>query len=157
MRHIADQFWYKIRPAHLILVPLSLLFRMVVTVRRALYAAGWIRSEHLPVPVIVVGNITVGGTGKTPLVLWLAEVMRAAGYHPGIITRGYGGNENVQEVPDDADPAQAGDEPVLLAQHSGCPVWAGRERATAGQALLRHHPDVNLIITDDGLQHYRHW
>jgi tetraacyldisaccharide 4'-kinase len=155
MRHITDRFWYRIRPAHLILVPLSLLFGLVVAVRRALYAAGWIRSERLPVPVVVVGNITVGGTGKTPLVLWLAKTMRAAGYHPGIVTRGYGGNESVQEVGGDADPAQAGDEPVLLAQHSGCPVWAGRKRACAGRALLRQHPDVDVIITDDGLQHYR--
>jgi tetraacyldisaccharide 4'-kinase len=155
MNHIADRFWYRIRPAHLILFPLSLLFGLVVAVRRALFAGGWLKSQRLPVPVIVVGNITVGGTGKTPLVLWLAELLAGAGYRPGIVTRGYGGSEDVQEVPDDADPARAGDEAVLLAQRSRCPVWAGRDRVAAGRALLRHHPDVNVIISDDGLQHYR--
>jgi tetraacyldisaccharide 4'-kinase len=89
------------------------------------------------------------------LVLWLAELLAGAGYRPGIVTRGYGGSEDVQEVPDDADPARAGDEAVLLAQRSRCPVWAGRDRVAAGRALLRHHPDVNVIISDDGLQHYR--
>jgi tetraacyldisaccharide 4'-kinase len=155
MGHIADRFWYRIRPAHLILFPLSLLFGLVAAGRRALYALGWLKRERLPVPVIVVGNITVGGTGKTPLVLWLAQLLTAAGYRPGIITRGYGGSEDVQEVPPDADPARAGDEPLLLAQRSRCPVWAGRARAAAGRALLRHHIDVDVIISDDGLQHYR--
>ena len=88
MNHIADRFWYRIRPAHLILFPLSLLFGLVVAVRRALFAGGWLKSQRLPVPVIVVGNITVGGTGKTPLVLWLAELLAGAGYRPGIVTRG---------------------------------------------------------------------
>ena len=128
MGHIADRFWYRVRPAHLILFPLSLLFGLVAAGRRALYAYGWLKRERLPVPVIVVGNITVGGTGKTPLVLWLAQLLTDAGFHPGIITRGYGGNEDIQEVPPTADPARAGDEPVLLAQRSRCPVWAGRAR-----------------------------
>jgi tetraacyldisaccharide 4'-kinase len=155
MNPIADRFWYRIRPAHLFLFPLSLLFGLIVTVRRTLFALGWLKRERLPVPVIVVGNITVGGTGKTPLVLWLAELLIRAGHRPGIVTRGYRGSEDVQEVPDDADPTRAGDEPVLLAQRSRCPVWAGRDRAAAGRALLRHHPDVTVIVSDDGLQHYR--
>jgi tetraacyldisaccharide 4'-kinase len=155
MGHIADRFWYRIRPAHLFLFPLSLLFGLIVAVRRALFAVGWLKRERLPVPVIVVGNITVGGTGKTPLVLWLTGLLTEAGYRPGIVTRGYGGSEDVQEVPGDADAARAGDEAVLLAQRSRCPVWAGRDRAAAARALLRHHPDVNVILSDDGLQHYR--
>jgi tetraacyldisaccharide 4'-kinase len=155
MGHIADRFWYRIRPTHLILFPLSLLFGLMAGGRRALHALGWLKCERLPVPVIVVGNITVGGTGKTPLVVWLAHLLSDAGYHPGIITRGYGGSEEIQAVPPDADPARAGDEPVLLAQRSRCPVWAGRARVAAGTALLRHHPEVDVIISDDGLQHYR--
>ncbi len=155
MGHIADRFWYRIRPAHLILFPLSLLFGAVAAARRTMYRRGWLKRERLPVPVIVVGNITVGGTGKTPLVVWLAQLLAVAGYHPGIVTRGYGGSEDVQEVLPGADPARAGDEPVLLAQRSGCPVWTGRARGTAGRALLGQHPDVNVIISDDGLQHYR--
>jgi tetraacyldisaccharide 4'-kinase len=155
MGHIADRFWYRIRPAHLLLFPLSLLFGLVAAGRRALYALGWRKCEHLPVPVIVVGNITVGGTGKTPFVVWLAQLLTDAGYHPGIVTRGYGGSEDVQQVKPDADPGRTGDEPVLLAQRSGCPVWAGRARAAAGRALLRDHPEVDVIVSDDGLQHYR--
>jgi tetraacyldisaccharide 4'-kinase len=155
MGAIADRFWYRIRPAHLLLFPLSLLFGAGAAGRRALYALGWLKRERLPVPVIVVGNITVGGTGKTPLVVWLAQCLTEAGLHPGIITRGYGGSEAIQAVPPDADPARAGDEPVLLARRSRCPVWAGRARAAAGRALLQRHPEVDVIISDDGLQHYR--
>src|SRR5688572_23750302 len=124
-----ETFWYRIRPAHLVLYPASLLFGAVTAARRALHARGMLRSERMPVPVIVVGNLSVGGTGKTPLVLWLAQLLRQHGWSPGIVTRGHGGTTAVQAVPADADPAQAGDEPVLLAQRSGCPVWAGRKRA----------------------------
>lgn len=112
--------------------------------------------ERLPVPVVVVGNITVGGSGKTPLVLWLAEKLRRLGFQPGIISRGYGGKNWAQtEVMPGADPLLVGDEPVLLAKRSGCPVWIGRNRAEAARALLKAHPACNLILSDDGLQHYR--
>lgn len=107
-------------------------------------------------PVVVVGNITVGGSGKTPLVLWLAENLRSFGFQPGIISRGYGGKNCAQtEVMPDSDPFMVGDEPVLLARKSGCPVWVGRNRAEAAHALLKAHPACNLILSDDGLQHYR--
>jgi tetraacyldisaccharide 4'-kinase len=151
---VIETFWYRIRPAHLVLYPASLLFGAVVAARRALYALGLLRSERVPVPVIVVGNVSVGGTGKTPLVLWLAQLLRQHGWSPGIVTRGYGGSTAIQEVGPGADPAQAGDEPVLLAQRSGCPVWAGRRRAQAARALLGTHPACNVLISDDGLQHY---
>ncbi len=153
--HFIDYFWSRLRPAHLVLFPLSLAFWAVTGLRRWLYRIGWLKSHRLPVPVIVVGNITVGGTGKTPLVLWLAQRLTEAGYHPGIVTRGYGGSEDVQEVPPDADPAGAGDEPLLLARRGPCPVWAGRDRAATGRALLAHHREVDVVISDDGLQHYR--
>jgi len=152
--HVTDNFWYRIRPAHLVLVPAALLFGAIVGTRRKLYAMGILRTERVPVPVIVVGNISVGGTGKTPLVIWLARLLSQHRFHPGIITRGYGGNSAVQAVAADADPARAGDEPVLLAQRSGCPVWTGRRRVHAARALLAAHPDCDVLISDDGLQHY---
>ena len=155
MRHIVDLFWYRIRPAHLILYPLSLLFRTGVALRRLLYRAGILKTQRLPVPVIVVGNITVGGTGKTPLVLWLAELLLDAGHHPGIITRGYRGSEKLQEVHASSDPAQAGDEAVLLARRRRGPVFTSRDRVAAGRGLLAAHPDCNVLISDDGMQHYR--
>jgi tetraacyldisaccharide 4'-kinase len=152
---IAEQFWYRVRPAHLILYPLSLLFRAGVAVRRLLHRSGVLRSERLPVPVIVVGNITVGGTGKTPLVLWLADRLLDSGYRPGIITRGYRGTERLQEVSPGSDPAQAGDEALLLARRSHSPVFACRDRVAAARALLEAYPACDVLISDDGLQHYR--
>jgi tetraacyldisaccharide 4'-kinase len=151
---VIEHFWYRLRPAHLVLIPLSLLFGAAVWVRRALYARSILRSKRLAVPVIVVGNISVGGTGKTPLVLWLAELLRAQGWRPGIVTRGYGGTQRVQEVTPDSDPASAGDEPLLLARRSSVPVFAGRQRAAAACALLAAHPECDVLIGDDGLQHY---
>jgi tetraacyldisaccharide 4'-kinase len=112
----------------------------------------------LPVPVIVVGNIFIGGTGKTPLTIWLAEALRAAGMRPGIISRGHGGAAGQDGAPravtQGSDPRVVGDEPLLIAQRTGCPVVIGRQRAEAGRALLAMHPDVDVLITDDGLQHY---
>jgi tetraacyldisaccharide 4'-kinase len=151
---VLEYFWYRVRPAHIVLYPLSLIFATVAATRRALYRSGWRNSLRVRVPVMVVGNITVGGTGKTPLVTWLAEFLKDNGYHPGIVTRGYGGTEQVQEVRADSDPTVAGDEPVLLARRSNVPVFAGRKRPEAASALLRAHPQCDLILSDDGLQHY---
>jgi tetraacyldisaccharide 4'-kinase len=151
---VIDTFWHRIRPAHLVLYPASLLFGALVAARRWLHAHGMLHSERLPVPVIVVGNISVGGTGKTPLVIGLARALARHGFKPGIITRGYGGTSAVQPVTPQADPARAGDEPVLLAQRSGCPVWTGRRRVQAARALLAANPECDVLISDDGLQHY---
>ena len=143
-----------------LLWPLSLLFRLIGALRRALYAAGWLRSTRLPVPVIVVGNIFVGGTGKTPLTIWLVQMLRQAGYVPGVISRGYAapstdGKPSVQHVSATSLAAEVGDEPLLIATHGQCPVVVGRNRVAAAEALLQAHPEVNLILSDDGLQHYR--
>jgi tetraacyldisaccharide 4'-kinase len=154
LTRLLEYFWYRVRPGHLILYPLSMVFGALAASRRALYRAGWLRSRHMPVPVVVVGNITVGGTGKTPLVLWLTDRLQERGRRPGIVTRGYGGVQRVREVTPDSDPAVAGDEPVLLARRSGVPVFAGRRRPEAAHALLAAHPDRDVIVTDDGLQHY---
>lgn len=107
-------------------------------------------------PVVVVGNITVGGSGKTPLVIHLARSLRERGRFPGVIALGFGGNaEAPLEVDPCDDPARVGDEALVLARNCGCPVFVGRDRAAAGRALLERHPACDVILTDDGLQHYR--
>jgi tetraacyldisaccharide 4'-kinase len=139
----------------LLLLPLSWLFGAVAALRRALYRGGWLRQERVSVPVVIVGNISVGGSGKTPLVLWLAARLRERGFNPGIVSRGYGGSATVPRAVGREDPADlVGDEPLLLARRSGCPVWIGRERAAAARGLLAAHPECDVLIADDGLQHY---
>lgn len=141
---------------HILLLPLSWLFGLVVFLRRRLYQYGWIKSYRLNVPVIIVGNINVGGTGKTPLVIWLAEQLKLAGYQPGIISRGYGGSaRQVTQVIPDTDVVLAGDEAVLIATRTRSPVFVCADRVLAGQQLLKAYPECNVIISDDGLQHYR--
>lgn len=141
---------------HILLIPISGLFFILSVVRKTLYKMGWLNTSQLSVPVIVIGNINVGGTGKTPLVIWLADQLRQAGYKPGIISRGYGGSiKTAQPVFAHSNPQQVGDEPVLLAQRAGCPVFICADRVAAGQALLNKHSECNVLISDDGLQHYR--
>lgn len=151
-----EKQWYRQSMWQLVLLPLSALFWLLSALRRAAFRYGWRASERLPVPVAVVGNITVGGSGKTPLVLWLAQFLRQQGYRPGIVSRGYGASAEAARPVDPADdPAASGDEPVLLARRSASPVWVGRDRAAAGRALLAANPDCDVILCDDGLQHYR--
>ena len=149
------RLWYTPSPLVLPLVPLSWLFRLLVALRRIAYRAGVLPSHRLPVPVIVVGNITVGGTGKTPLVIWLVEHLRGLGYRPGVVSRGHGGRARSwpQQVRPDSDPAVVGDEAVLLARHCQCPMAVGPDRVAAARALVEHH-EVDVIVSDDGLQHY---
>ena len=135
--------------------PLSLLFRALAALRVRLFRSGLLASTRLPVPVVVVGNIFIGGTGKTPLTIWLVEALRSAGFTPGIISRGHGGEGGAPRAVTSASNAQdVGDEPLLMARRTGCPVVVGRKRAEAGLALLAAHPDVDVLIADDGLQHY---
>jgi tetraacyldisaccharide 4'-kinase len=148
--------WRSHGPLAWLLLPFGLLFFLVVTGRRWLYRGGILKSEALPVPVVVVGNINVGGSGKTPLVIWLARALHAAGRQPGIVSRGYGrSGDGVREVGAGDTAAEAGDEPVLLRRRSGCPVFVGRDRVAAAHALLAAHPACDVILADDGLQHYR--
>jgi len=145
------------------LLPVAALFRGLATLRRGLYRHGALPREQLPVPVIVVGNIAVGGSGKTPAVLWLIEALREAGRHPGIVSRGHGGRAAASGTPHlvAADPDSSpcpdfyGDEPVMLARQAGCPVAVGRDRPAAARALLAAHPECDVIVSDDGMQHYR--
>lgn len=139
--------------AQCLLLPLSWLFALLAAARRYGYQIGLFSSQALPVPVIIVGNISVGGVGKTPLVIYLAQQLRAAGYVPGILSRGYGG-QHKGEVTPESEPALYGDEPVLIARRTGCPVWVDPTRAAGGQALVKAHPEVNVLLCDDGLQHY---
>jgi tetraacyldisaccharide 4'-kinase len=150
-----DYYWYSRNLWLLLLTPLSLLFRAVVWLRRLAYRAGILSSHRLAKPVIVVGNLTVGGTGKTPLVAWLADYLRHKGLHPCIVARGYGGRARSwpQQVRPDSDPGIVGDEAVMLAGMTGCPVAVGPDRVAAARQLLEH-TDCNVVISDDGLQHY---
>lgn len=148
--------WMRRGPLACLLWPLSLLFRLLVAARRMAYETGLAKSIRLPVPVIVVGNLFVGGTGKTPLTIWLIEVLRQAGYRPGVISRGYGRKDGgTQMVGPQASASALGDEPVLIARRARCPLAVGRDRVAAAHALLAAHPEIDLIIADDGLQHYR--
>ncbi len=154
-----DQLWYDrslpARACCLLLWPLSLLFACITAVRRTAFHRNWFAVSRLTVQVVVVGNISVGGTGKTPLTIALAQTLAQRHYRPGIITRGYGGSAGAPQAVDaDSDPAVTGDEALLLARHSGCPVWIGANRVAAARGLLAAHPDCNLLLSDDGLQHY---
>jgi tetraacyldisaccharide 4'-kinase len=133
-----------------LLLPLTWLYSLLSALNR------WLaKTVRLPVPVIVVGNLIVGGAGKTPLTLWLAQQLKARGWQPGIVSRGYGrSGDGIVSVRADSSPEEAGDEPLLLARRSGVPVYVGRQRAAAGAALLAAHPEVNVVLCDDGLQHY---
>ncbi|MBI4987117.1 MAG: tetraacyldisaccharide 4'-kinase [Rhodocyclales bacterium] len=141
--------------AHLLL-PVALLFALLVSLRRYAYRAGILRRVRLPVPVVVIGNIAAGGAGKTPLVLALAGDLAARGRRPGIVSRGYGGEfSGVREVKADDSAALVGDEPLLLKRRAVCPVFVGRDRVAAAQALLAAYPACDVVVSDDGLQHYR--
>lgn len=150
-----EHHWQHITPVSVLLYPLSLLYGAVTAARRAAYRVGMLESARLPVPIVVVGNLSVGGTGKTPLTLWLAAFLGARGRKPGIVCRGYGGRASApRPVGADSDPLECGDEAVLLAQRSGCAVWAGTDRAATARALLAAQPGCDVLLSDDGLQHY---
>lgn len=148
--------WYAGHAGLVALWPLERLYRSVVQRKRRQFLSGKLGSYRAPVPVIIVGNITVGGTGKTPLILWLIEYCRARGLRVGVVSRGYGGEppERPWRVNKEDDPAIAGDEPLLLVQRSGVPMAIDPQRPRAIQLLLEQEP-LDLILSDDGLQHYQ--
>ncbi len=154
------EHWYRPRPTWLayVLLPFSILYSVVVEIRASLYRHGFLRSETLAVPVIVVGNVTVGGTGKTPFVIALVKALRARGFTPGVISRGYGGSVSARHeiacVTAESNPNEVGDEAMQIAR-TDTPMAIGRNRVAAGELLLKTYPEVNVIISDDGMQHYR--
>ena len=157
--HPLEKSWYRTditsRLLCLTLWPLSVLFGALAGLRRTGFRLGLLRTTHLPVPVVVIGNITAGGTGKTPLTIALGRSLKKRHKRPGIVCRGYGGTaKQPQAVLEDSNPQVTGDEAVLLARHSGCPVWIGADRVAAARGLLAANPDCDMLLSDDGLQHY---
>lgn len=145
--------WYAGKPPSPALRALAATYAGIVALRRSLYRIGVLHTHALPVPVVVVGNLTVGGTGKTPLVIALVEALRTRGRKPGVVSRGYGGKVGHPRLIDDASkPAECGDEPLLIHRATGAPVAVGRDRVAAARLLLVQGCDV--VIADDGLQHY---
>ncbi|MNF62331.1 Tetraacyldisaccharide 4'-kinase [compost metagenome] len=148
--------WYAGHPALKLLAPLEWLYRRVVTAKRERFLAGEGEIYQPPIPLIVVGNITVGGTGKTPLILWMIEHCQRAGLRVGVVSRGYGATP--PQLPWRVEPEQsaavAGDEPLLIVQRTGVPLMIDPDRSQAVQALLAAEP-LDLILSDDGMQHYR--
>jgi len=139
-----------------LLYPLHLLHHAWRRVRAIGYRVGLARPVRLPVPVIVIGNLYVGGTGKTPLVIDLVRALRARGWSPGVVCRGYGGRSHEPAlVSANADPALCGDEPLLIHYVTGAPVAVGRDRVAAARLLLATHATCNVLLADDGLQHRR--
>lgn len=150
------RIWSGESPLWLLLLPLSWLYGLVSGAIRLAYRLGIKKAWRAPVPVVVVGNLTAGGNGKTPVVIWLVEQLQQHGVRVGVVSRGYGGKAQRYPLLLNAQttPGEAGDEPVLIAQRTGAPVAVSPVRRDAVEAILAHQP-VQLIITDDGLQHYR--
>ncbi|MGY4828901.1 tetraacyldisaccharide 4'-kinase [Sphaerotilaceae bacterium SBD11-9] len=139
-----------------LLLPVSWLYGFLIALREACYRLGLMRTERLPVPVLVVGNFVAGGAGKTPTTIALVQLLRHRGLTPGIISRGYGRSSNEVAMVDRQLPAsQSGDEPLLMHLRTNAPVAVGTDRIAAGQALLAQHPEVDVLVSDDGLQHLR--
>ncbi|MEQ1591879.1 MAG: tetraacyldisaccharide 4'-kinase [Thiobacillaceae bacterium] len=148
--------WTRLTLPSLLLLPVAGLFAFVVWMRRLAYRRSWRPSFAVGVPVVIVGNITAGGSGKTPLVIWLVNWLSQHGYRPGVVSRGYGGSAmGAVEVHTQSDPAVVGDEPLLIHYKTSAPVVVGRDRVQAARTLLARHPGIDIIVADDGLQHYR--
>ncbi|MFD2298624.1 tetraacyldisaccharide 4'-kinase [Paracidovorax citrulli] len=138
-----------------LLSPISLLYGALAGLRRLLYVRGVLRVERLPVPVVVVGNVVAGGAGKTPVTLAVVQALRRHGWHPGVVSRGYGrGTSDCREVLAGSSAAESGDEPLLIARSTGVPVFVAPRRAQAARALLERHPRTDVVVCDDGLQHW---
>lgn len=146
--------WQRRGMAGWLLWPISLLHRSLVALRRGLYRHGILKSTSLHVPVITIGNVIAGGAGKTPVTIAVARHLHARGWRPGIVSRGYGrATQDCRAVTADSTPRDVGDEPLLISRATQLPVFVARRRAEAARALLLEHPDVDVIVCDDGLQH----
>lgn len=151
-----DHYWYDFNIVAFLMLPLAVVFCLISLLRRLMYKIYIFRSYKLPVPVIIIGNITVGGTGKTPMLVEVCKQLKLAGLKPGIISRGYGGKSKQWplDVKQDSDALETGDEPLMLARRTQCPVVVGPDRVADAKHLLEHY-DCNVILSDDGMQHYR--
>ena len=157
-----EREWQRLGGGALVMLPFTLVFSAAVAVRRFLYAKGVLPAWRAKVPVIVVGNVTVGGTGKTPLVIAIVDLLARRGFNPGVIARGYGRVPRrehdplgvVRVYPDLATPEHFGDEPVVIARRSRVPVYISPDRPAAARSLLDSHREVDVLVSDDGLQHY---
>lgn len=149
-----EKIWAGRSPLYLLLLPLSWLYGAISTLIRLSYRWGWRKSWQAPVPVVVVGNLTAGGNGKTPVVIWLVEQLQQRGLKVGVVSRGYGGKAEHYplRVTAETSTQQAGDEPVLIFQRTGAPVAVAPKRREAVEALLAEQ--IDIVVTDDGLQHY---
>lgn len=148
-------FWYRRNFTAILLWPVSLLFCALASLRRFCYRRGLCRQQRFDTPVIIVGNISVGGSGKTPLLILLCQWLQQRGYRPGVVSRGYGGRYREAHALDENDSvADTGDEPMMIFQRTRCPVVVGADRAACVRHLLRHF-DVDIVLSDDGMQHYR--
>lgn len=155
MKQLLDQIWYGSSKLYFLLFPFSGLYRLVIALRHALYRWGFKKTTSFSVPIIVVGNLTVGGTGKTPVVIWLANWLQKQGYQPGVVSRGYGGKKTAQPqvVAENSLPETVGDEAVLIVKKTHCPMVVHAKRDMAVKKLLATFP-CDIVISDDGLQHY---
>jgi len=155
MAEALQRAWSKRGLLAWLLLPISIVFRIVAAVRRALFRAGWLRSSGVAVPVIVVGNVVAGGAGKTPVVMALLEHLHARGLRAGLVSRGHGRRSgDCREVTAASDAIDVGDEPLLVKQRCGVPVFVAAARVDAAQQLLARYPDTQALVSDDGLQHY---
>ncbi len=155
MMRALQRAWLRRGALARLLWPLSLLFGALASLRRLAYGSGWLASQRMPVPVVVVGSVLVGGSGKTPVVMALVEHLRARGIAAGVVSRGYGRTtSDCREVSIDSDPRLVGDEPLLVARACSIPVFVASRRAQAARALLNAYPATRVIVCDDGLQHY---
>lgn len=153
-----ERAWWRSSPGLLptLLRPLALLYRGLWRLREALFDLGLLRPQQMHVPVVVVGNVIVGGAGKTPTVIALVEALRREGWQPGVVSRGYGSTADAPVAADGSrGAAEVGDEPLLIHRRTGVPVWVGRDRVAVARALLDAEATVDLIVADDGLQHRR--
>ncbi|MFN7863569.1 MAG: tetraacyldisaccharide 4'-kinase [Curvibacter sp.] len=146
--------WQRRDPLSWALWPFSLVIGALVRLRQGLYLSGVLRRKHTPVPLVVVGNVVAGGAGKTPVVMALVRYLQERGMRPGVISRGYGRrSRDCRAVLDDSLVQDVGDEPALIRRRTGVPVFVARRRIEAACALLRAHPEVDILVSDDGLQH----
>lgn len=156
---VIQRAWTSRGPLSTALLPLAWLYRGATALRRAFYSMGLRRRHMLAVPVVVVGNLIVGGAGKTPTTMAVVDLLKRHGFRPGIVSRGYGRTDGgqpvaaVHEVTDRSNVGDCGDEPLLMYRRTGAPTFVGTDRVAAASALLKRHREVDVIVSDDGLQH----